>query len=645
MFGKGTVSINAENIMPVIKQWLYSDKDIFVRELVSNGCDAISKLKRLANSGEAQVEENPEYRVDVITNPKAGTIQFIDNGLGMTGDEVVKYIAKVAFSGATDFVQKYANSEKDGEGSGIIGHFGLGLYSCFMVSDKVEIETKSYIEGEPAVRWVSEDGMECDLEECDRSQRGTCITLHISDEDKDFLNLWTLRSTLEKHCAFMPVPIFLSEIKYEKPEAEKKEDAENADSAENAEVTETPAEEVAEVEKQSDPQQINETNPLWMKRPNECTDEEYKEFYHSVFHDMDDPLFWIHLNAEYPFNLKGILYFPKLKNEFTASEGVIKLYNNQVFVADNIKEVIPEFLMLLKGCIDCPDLPLNVSCSFLQNDGYVKKMSAYITRKVADRLMSEFNTRREDYQRYWDDIHPFVKYGCIKDSKFYERVKGAILYKTTDGKYMTLSEYADANCDGEERVIYYASDEKRQAQMIKMYNDQGKDVVLLNTLIDTNFISFLEYDAGEEKLSFKRVDSASDGLTEEGEVDEEVRKALEERFRTAMDDKEVAVQLKPFKAEDAIAMITVDEQNRRFTEMSERWGGASMKLPEKRTLVLNSKHPLVQWLEKAEDGEDTQAICAQVADLAEMARQPLVADRMVDFLKRSNQLLTKIIEK
>ena len=439
----------------------------------------------------------------------------------------------------------------------------------------------------------------------------------------------------------MPVPIYLSEIKKVKPEPEKKD----GEDAETTETAEAPTEDVAEVEQQSDPQQINETNPLWMKRPNECTDEEYLEFYHSVFHDMDDPLFWIHLNAEYPFNLKGILYFPKLKNEFTASEGVIKLYNNQVFVADNIKEVIPEFLMLLKGCIDCPDLPLNVSRSFLQNDGYVKKMSAYITRKVADRLMSEFNTKREDYQRYWDDIHPFVKYGCIKDSKFYERVKGAILYKTTDGKYMTLSEYADANCDGEERVIYYASDEKRQAQMIKMYNDQGKDVVLLNTLIDTNFISFLEYDAGEEKLSFKRVDSASDGLTEDGEVDEELRKALEERFRTAMDDKEVAVQLKPFKSEDAIAMITVDEQNRRFTEMSERWGGASMKLPEKRTLVLNSKHPLVQWLEKAEDGEDTQAICAQVADLAEMARQPLVADRMVDFLKRSNQLLTKIIEK
>ena len=616
MYGKGTVSINAENIMPVIKQWLYSDKDIFVRELVSNGCDAISKLKRLVNSGEANVE-NSDYRIDVITDPEKGTLQFMDNGLGMTGDEVVKYIAQVAFSGATDFIQKYA-AEKDEADQGIIGHFGLGFYSCFMVSDKVEIETKSYLENEPAVRWTSEDGMEYDLEESDRRERGTCITLHISEADKDFLKLWTLRSTLEKHCAFMPVPIFVSEVKAPKEGEEAKEEA---------------------------PQQINETQPLWIKRPSDCTDEEYLEFYHKVFHDMDDPLFWIHLNAEFPFNLKGILYFPKLKNEFSANEGVIKLYNNQVFVADNIKEVIPEFLMLLKGVIDCPDLPLNVSRSFLQNDGYVKKMSDYITRKVADRLVSEFNNKREDYQRYWDDIHPFVKYGCIKDHKFYERVKKAILYKTTDEKYMTLEEYANKNCEGEERTVYYSSDAKRQAQMVRMYNDQGKDVVLLDTLIDANFISFLEFDAGEEKLSFKRVDAASDGLTEEGETDEDTRKALETRFRTAMNDEAVEVQLKPFKSDDTIAMITVDEQNRRFSEMSARWGGSAMKLPEKRTLVLNSRHPLVVWLQDAPDDDKSREICAQVADLAEMARQPLVADRMVDFLKRSNQLLTRIIEK
>lgn len=611
MFGKGTVSINAENIMPVIKQWLYSDKDIFVRELVSNACDAISKLKRLVNSGEAKVEDNPDYRVDVVCDPENGVIEIIDNGIGMTGDEVIKYIAQVAFSGAADFIQKYSADKKEGD-AGIIGHFGLGFYSCFMVSDRVEIETKSFIEGENAVRWVSNDGMDYELEPCDRTERGTKITLHISDEDKDFLNFWTLKGVLEKHCAFMPVPIFASERKAENP---------------------------------AEPEQINDTNPLWMKRPNECTDEEYIEFYHKVFHDMDDPLFWIHLNAEFPFNLKGILYFPKLKNEFSANEGVIKLYNNQVFVADNIKEVIPEFLMLLKGAIDCPDLPLNVSRSFLQNDGYVKKMSAYISRKVADRLVSEFNTKREDFQRYWDDIHPFVKYGCIKDSKFFERVKNILLYKTTDGKYMTLSEYTEKNCDGEERTVIYASDEKRQAQMIRMYNDQEKDVVILNTLIDANFISFLEYDAGEEKLSFKRVDSASDGLTDDGEQNEESRKKLEERFRKAMNDQEIEIQLKPFKAEDTIAMITVDEQNRRFSEMSARWGNGEMKLPEKRTLVLNDKHPLVHWILEAEDDENCCDVCAQVADLAEMARQPLVAERMVEFLKRSNQLLTKIIAK
>ena len=618
MTEKGTVSINAENIMPVIKQWLYSDKDIFVRELVSNGCDAISKLKRLVSTGEATVEENPEYRVDVQVDPEKKTITFTDNGLGMTAEEVVKYIAQVAFSGATDFVQKYAKDGKDDGENGIIGHFGLGFYSCFMVSDCVEIDTKSYLPDEKAVHWQSEDGMEYEISDSDRTERGTCITLHISEEDKEFLNLWTLRSTLEKHCAFMPVPIYVSEIKPVKEGEESKQEA---------------------------PQQINDTNPLWMCRPNEVKDEEYIEFYHKVFHDMDDPLFWIHLNAEYPFNLKGILYFPKLKNEFSANEGVIKLYNNQVFVADNIKEVIPEFLMLLKGAIDCPDLPLNVSRSFLQNDGYVKKMSAYITRKVADRLISEFNTKREDYQRYWNDIHPFVKYGCIKDAKFYERVKKAILFKTTDGEYMTLEEYTNKNCDGEERTVYYTSDEKRQAQMIRMYKDQGKDVVVLDTLIDTNFISFLEYDANEQKLSFKRVDSASDGLTEDGDTDEETRAAMEKRFRDAVDDQELQVQMKPFKAEDTIAMITVDEQNRRFTEMSARWGGPDMKLPEKRTLVLNSKHPVIAYLKDCTDEYLSREICAQITDLAEMARQPLVADRMVEFLKRSNQLLTKIIQK
>ena len=627
MYGKGTVSINAENIMPVIKQWLYSDKDIFIRELVSNGCDAISKHKRLVSTGEA-VKDDAPYRVDVVVDKEAGTLSFSDNGIGMTAEEVEKYIAQVAFSGAADFISKYASQEGDDE-TKIIGHFGLGFYSCFMVSDKVVVESKSYTDA-PAVRWISTDGMEYETEESDRTERGTTITLTISESDKDFLNLWTVRETLEKHCAFMPVPIYLSEIKPPKPESEEK----TGDGEGKPE--EVPAE----------PEQINDTNPLWMRKPTDCTDEDYKEFYRKVFHDYEEPLFWIHLNAEYPFNLKGILYFPRIKNEFSASEGMVKLYNNQVFVADNIKEVIPEFLLLLKGVIDCPDLPLNVSRSFLQNDGYVKKMAAYITRKVADRLTSEFNNKREDYQRYWDDIHPFVKYGCIKDEKFYDRVKKALLFKTTSGEYLTLEEYRTRNADGEECTVYYASDEKRQAQMIKLYTDQGKDVVLLDTLIDNNYISFLEYAERDSKITFKRIDAAADSLTEDGETSEDDRKLLETRFRAAVGDDTLEVQLKPFKSNDMIAMITVDEQNRRFAEMSARWGGKDMVLPEKRTLVLNASHPLVNWIKDAEeDGDLTRSVCAQVADLAEMARQPLVADRMVEFLKRSNELLTMVIQK
>ena len=618
---KGTVSINAENIMPVIKQWLYSDKDIFMRELVSNGCDAIKKYRWLAQNGQAQGDEAAD-RIDVIVDKEAGTLTFVDNGIGMTEDEIVKYIAQVAFSGATDFITKYTKDDDKGEGASIIGHFGLGFYSAFMVSDKVVIDSKSYTDA-PAVRWISEDGMEYDIEPSDRTERGTAITLYIDEEDKDFLNLWTVRSTLQKHCAFMPVPIFLSEI--EKPEEPK---------------------EGEEPKAPKEPEQINDTEPLWMKRPSDCTEEAYKSFYHKVFNDFEDPLFWIHLNAEYPFNLKGILYFPKIKNEFSASEGVIKLYNNQVFVADNIKEVIPEFLMLLKGCIDCPDLPLNVSRSFLQNDGYVKKMAAYITRKVADRLVSEFNTKREDYQKYWDDIHMFVKYGCIRDQKFYDRVKSALIYKTTAGEYVTLEEYINRNCpDDENKIVYYASDDKRQAQMIKLYTDQDKDVVLLDTLIDDDFVSHLEFSDNDTKVSFKRVDADTESLTEAGETDETTRLKLEGLFRKAMGDETVDVQLKPFKDADMISMITVDEQSRRFTEMSSRWGRGGMSLPEKRTLVLNEKHPLVKWLGKAEESQDTEAICAQVADLAEMARQPLVADRMVEFLRRSNALLTQLVDR
>ena len=622
MTEKGNISINAKNIMPVIKKWLYSDRDIFVRELVSNCCDAVIKMKRLVSIGEA--ENTEEYRVDVLINRQEGTLTFRDNGLGMTADEVKKYIAQVAFSGAEDFLSKYKN-EKDDAG-GIIGHFGLGFYSAFMVAKKVVIDTLSYQKDAQAARWISEDGMEYEMEPSDRATRGTTITLYLNDEDKEFLEMWKLTEVLEKYCGFMPVPVFVQDV----TPVEKKEPAEGEEKPE-------------EEDKPAEPRQINDVSPLWLKKPSEVTDEEYKAFYHKVFHDYDEPLFWIHLNAEYPFNLKGILYFPRLKNEFTANEGVIKLYNNQVFVADNIKEVIPEFLMLLKGAIDCPDLPLNVSRSFLQNDGYVKKMAAYITRKVADRLVSEFNNHREDYQKYWDDIHPFVKYGCIKDEKFYDRVKNALLFKTTAGDYLTLEEYRNANCEeGKDPVVYYTSDEKRQAQMIEMYTAQNKGVVVLNTLIDANFISFLEFTERESKLTFKRVDAAAEDLTETGETSEDDRKTLETLFREASGDDNLEVQLKAFKSDEMISMITVDEQNRRFTEMSRQWG-RDLNLPEKRTLVLNDRHPIVQWLKHAPEGDTRKAVCAQVVDLAEMARQPLVAERMVEFLRRSNQLLSLVV--
>ena len=611
MAEKGNISINAKNIMPVIKKWLYSDKDIFVRELVSNGCDAISKLKRLVSMGEADV--TGDYRVDVIVDRDEGTLTFADNGIGMTAEEVKKYIAQVAFSGAEDFLSKY-KADESGE-NGIIGHFGLGFYSAFMVARKVVIDTLSYQAGAEAARWISEDGMEYEMEVSDRSERGTSIKLFLNEDEQEFLDMWNVRQVMEKHCGFMPVPIFVSENRKETEEGEKNE-----------------------------PAQVNDVRPLWMKKPGEVTDEEYREFYRKVFHDFDEPLFWIHLNAEFPFNLKGILYFPRIKNEFSSSEGVIKLYNNQVFVADNIKEVIPDFLMLLKGAIDCPDLPLNVSRSFLQNDGYVKKMAAYITRKVADRLVTEFNTKREDYQKYWDDIHPFVKYGCIRDEKFYDRVKKALIFKNSKGEYMTLEEYRKMNCDeGKDAVVYYASDEKRQAQMIAMYEEQGKDVVILDTLIDNNFVSFMEFAEKDNKISFRRVDAAADDLTEEKDMSEEERKALEEMFRASTGESELEVQLKAFRSEEMIAMITVDEQTRRFSEMSRQWG-RDMNIPEKRTLVLNDRHPIVEWLKNAGEGERREAVCAQVVDLAEMARQPLVAERMVEFLKRSNRLLTMLVK-
>ena len=620
-FEKGTISIHAQNIMPVIKKWLYSDKDIFIREIVSNGCDAVAKYRSLAARGE--MPERNDYRVDVIVNKAEGTIRVCDNGIGMTAEEVVKYIAQVAFSGAEDFLAKY--KPEDGEGSGIIGHFGLGFYSSFMVAKKVTIDTLSCVPGSVPAHWESEDGMEYEIGEGDRDTAGTTITMTMADDSLEFLEAAALRQILEKYCAFMNTPIFLTDEGATRTVPAKEEGGE--------ETTEpVPAE------------QINETSPLWLKRPNEVTDEEYRAFYHKVFHDYEEPLFWIHPNAEFPFNLKGILYFPKVKNEFTASEGQIKLYSNQVFVADNIKEIIPEFLLLLKGAIDCPELPLNVSRSYLQNDGYVKKLSAYVTRKVADRLVSEYNTRRADYQKYWDDIHPFVKYGCIRDEKFYDRVKDALLFKTTQGEYLTLKEYGDKHFTDTDTTVYYATDEKRQSQMIALYQEQEKDVVLFNTLIDTNFMSFLEFAAKDEKKPrFMRVDASTEGLTDSAESSEEQRKALEGKFRKALSDEQLDVKLAQFKNADIPAMITVEEQSRRFTEMSRQWGGG-FSMPEKRTLTLNTTHPLVQYLDKAEEESEVAGmVCQQVADLAEMSRQMLDGDRLAAFLSRSGKLLTMLV--
>ena len=619
---KGNISIHAENIMPVIKRWLYSDKDIFLRELVSNGCDAIAKHKVLVQNGEAEPED--DYRVEVIADEQAGTLKIIDNGIGMTADEVVKFIAQVAFSGAEEFLSKYKQDDQSG---GIIGHFGLGFYSAFMVSSHVVIDTLSYVEDAQAVRWMSGDGLEYEMASSDRTARGTTITLMIAEEDHEFLHLHTLRDTLEKYCAFMPVPIFLSEAELPKAPVEPQDGEDEAE------------------DEAKGPEQVNDVSPLWNKRPADVTDEEYKAFYQKVFHDYEEPLFWIHLNAEYPFNLKGILYFPRLRNEFASNEGVIKLYNNQVFVADNIKEVIPEFLMLLKGVIDCPDLPLNVSRSFLQNDGYVRKISSYITRKVADRLVSEFTNKREDYQTYWNDIHPFVKYGCIRDAKFFERVKSALIFKTVYDYYLTLVEYAQKYCDGDDKkTVYYTSEPKRQTQMIELYKAQDKDVVVLDSLIDTNYISFLENAADKEHpYAFLRVDAGLSGLTESGETDETARLALEEKFRRALSEETLTVKLEPFKSEDLPAMITVDEQSRRFSEMSKLWGNKGFSMPEQKTLTLNANHALVKHLEASEDAALNDMLCQQIYDLSDMARSPLESERMVAFLKRSQELLTRLI--
>ncbi len=624
---KGSISIHAQNIMPIIKRWLYSDKDIFVRELVSNGCDAIQKEKL------THPDAGEDYRVTVTVDEQAGQLRFSDNGIGMTEEEVKKYINQVAFSGAEDFLKNY-QSEGEGDKGGIIGHFGLGFYSAFMVAKKVTIQTLSGQEGAAPVCWESEDGMDFQMSEGERAERGTTIILEMNDEDKEFLQEYRVREVLDRYCGYMAVPVYLDAVK---PPKDEKPAEESAD-----------ADKPAEPEAPKGPTLINDMPPLWLKKPSECTEEEYKAFYKRMFHVYDDPLFYVHLNVDYPFNLKGILYFPKISNDFGTREGEIKLFSGQVFVANNIKEVIPEFLMLLKGVIDCPDLPLNVSRSFLQNDGYVKKLSAYITRKVADRLTTLFTGERSTYEGYWSDIAPFVKYGCIRDAKFFEQVKDSLIFKTTKGDHLTLAEYISKNESTVGKKVYYTNDPKRQAASVKLYEDKAVDVVVLDALIDLNFVSFMEYSAGIDGLTFSRVDADSE--TFQKELTEDEKKAMEADaeklkavFAEATGNQQLTVKLQSLEDADLPAMLLQDEQGRRFSEMGKIYG-QNFGLPESCTLVLNRQSPLVQAL-LADETDGKADLAAQLYDLARMSNRPLESDEVTAFLKRSYALLSKLAAK
>lgn len=615
----GNISIHTENIMPIIKKWLYSDKDIFIRELISNGCDAINKLERLVTFGEATVEES-KYEVTVSLNKEEKTIKFIDNGIGMTSEEVKKYINQVAFSGAEEFLSKY--KDKIDEGKGIIGHFGLGFYSAFMVSEKVEIDTLSYKEGEEAVKWICEGGTEYEIESSERTSRGTTVTLYISEDSNEFLDYYKLRQIIKKHCNFFPVEIYLID------ENEKKDDKNS-----EKDIEKTP---------------LNDTKPLWMKAPKDCTDEEYKEFYRKVFNEYNDPLFWIHMNVDYPFNLKGILYFPKLKHEFEATEGEVKLYNKQVFVADNIKEVIPEFLLLLKGVIDCEDIPLNVSRSFLQKDSNVSKVSRHIVNKVADKLTSLFKNHRDEYNDFWKDINIFIKYGCLRDEKFYDKVKDILIFKTTNGDHVTLKQYLENNKENHDKKVIYVNDEKQQSQYIKMLKDNNLEAVILNTTLDSHFITLME--SKEEGVQFSRIDSDLTEILKADAIDEspEENKAIEEIFKNSINKEQLKISIEPIKTEEVPAMITLSEQSRRMAEMSVMFGGGDMSMfPKEETLVVNSSNPLIKKLfnlSKDENKKDlVNDICNHVYDLAMISHGQLGADEMSDFIKRSNDLLGRLI--
>lgn len=590
---KGNLSINSDNILPIIKKWLYSETDIFIRELVSNACDAITKHKKLVALGEA--DENKDYRVTVSLNSKKKTIKIIDNGLGMTKDEIVEYITQIAFSGANSFIEKY----KTNEGGDIIGHFGLGFYSAFMVADKVQIDSLSYKKDSEAAMWICDGGVEYEMDKSDKDNIGTTITLYVNKDNKEYLNEYKIKEILSKYCSFMPVPIYFVD---ENNNEEKEEIA------------------------------INDTEPLYLKKPKDCSDEEYKTFYHKVFTDFNEPLFWIHLNMDYPFRLKGILYFPKLKHELESIEGQVKLYNNQVFIAENIKEVIPEFLLLLKGVIDCPDLPLNVSRSFLQNDGYVTKMSKYIVKKVSDKLTSLFKKERETYEGFWDDINQFIKYGCIRENDFYDKTKSALLFKTIYNDYLTLDEYEEKTGN---KTVYYVTDVNQQGQYIKLFKDKNLNAVLLETRLDNPFMSFIE--SKGDGFTFKRIDSdISDALSDKDKVvDEKITENYNKMFKNAL-NKEITVEVKYLEDKDVSAVIELDESSRRMNEMS-MYFGAGMNLPTNEKLILNLNNPVVSLLEK--ENNNKELIIKQIYDLAIMSHKPLNTEEMTEFISRSNKIL------
>lgn len=671
---QGNLAINSENIFPIIKKWLYSDHDIFIREVVSNACDAITKLKKLDLMSEASLPDDYKAKIEVEVNPEDKTITFTDNGLGMTADEVKEYINQIAFSGAADFLEKYKDKANEEQ---IIGHFGLGFYSVFMVADSAEIHTLSYKEGSEAVHWESDGGLTFEMGPSDKDTVGTQIILHLNEDSYEFANEYRVREVLDKYCSFMPVEIFLTKANAE-PEYETIPSEEVTDE-------DTVIEEIVEEPKEDDkkegeeakepvkktkilkrPVSISDTHPLWAKHPNECTEEEYKTFYRKVFNDYREPLFWIHLNMDYPFNLKGILYFPKVNLEYENVEGMIKLYNNQVFIADNIKEVIPEFLMLLKGVIDCPDLPLNVSRSALQNDGFVKKISDYITKKVADKLSGMCKTDRENYEKYWDDISPFIKFGCLKDEKFKEKIKDYVLFKDLDDKYSTLKEYletipepeveAEVVEEGKEeeksseeteapkKIVYYVTDLQQQSQYVKMFREQDMNAVVLLHNIDQPFVSALE--AGDDDVKFQRIDAdLTDAFKEEGDEEKlkEDTETLKELFRKATGKDQLEVKVEKLKNDKVSSMITLSEEARRMQDMMKMYsanGMGGMELPDVgQTLVLNANNDLVQYLLANKDGEHSDMFCKQLYDLAMISHQPLQADKMTEFINRSNEIM------